>query len=406
MHASAVARALTGGSNMLMPRKADSGLLSLLKSIGYSERRQAGKRIVPVMGDRDFYMMDRYASCRDAIAECINQDAPGIATIIPHLVGARGLDWDQRSVLGEIRSALADGGLTKSGWRFLLSLPLQKCLPLTDVVGGREGYSLEPMARRIQAFAEIGVWPEDSFFLDVLLSRNLLDHELTDDVRSARIAVIRSAFAHLNRLDEAQRIEMRPNFVDALDWLDVARPVMDKQRLAASWSTHYRMAAAWHEAEAEAERQRMRELTDRAKGSNFAWPTYLPEFASGTSRAVALCTAKELQQEGEARSICVGNGSYARSCASGLAQIYSIRRLDGAPVATVELSLAGGRWMVVQNRGYKNAPVAPDIARFGKQLAEAYTHAALKRGARPVYTEAALSCSNEVQLSGAMTPAA
>jgi len=94
------------------------------------------------------------------------------------------------------------------------------------------------------------------------------------------------------------------------------------------------------------------------------WDPYVRRIEWGGYVFVALASAAELEEEGEAMHHCVG--SYDENCRDGVTRVYSVReRKSGMRVATCALECSidddGIRWEHDQTKGIRNADVPREV---------------------------------------------
>ena len=107
------------------------------------------------------------------------------------------------------------------------------------------------------------------------------------------------------------------------------------------------------------------------------WDPYVRHVDYGRYRFVALTTARQLAEEGNAMSHCVGD--YAEDCANNTTRIYSVRDRKGGPrIATMSLECIAideeaFLWAHDQVKGFRNSEVAPDIVLAADAVLRSYT---------------------------------
>jgi len=341
------------------------GIARIMASAGYPR--------VPVMGDRDFYQVERLTKRVGAVQEAVKFALP-IIPFLPHIIPhIDRQSWPDAEILGLSREVLKKFGLTKSGWKYLLSMPPQRAWMLSNVPGGREGDSMRGIVRRVQALAEIGVWPKRMDPIENVFDRHLLDHEYQPEVRDTLLVICKRMWEHADTLRARgnQYREFLGHTMDVIDWFDRERPVFDKNQKNSSWETIFARAKVWHdELRARAQREaaeRLRALRS-AQIATHSWGTLIDRTQTPDGyEIVPLVTEIMLGNEGEAMDHCVGGYSY--QCRHGYCRIFSIRR-KGESKATVEIgpSAVGGEWRVRQIRGYHNRNVSDRLATIGNGI--------------------------------------
>jgi len=333
----------------------------------------AGYPRVPVMGDRDFYQVERLTKRVGAIHEAIKFGLP-VIPFLPHIMPHIDRDtWPDADVLGVCRDVLKKFGLTKSGWKYLLDMPPRRAWMLSNVPGGYHGDSMRGIVRRVQALAEIVVWPRKLDPVQNVFDRHLLDHEYEPEIRGTLLIICKRMWEHADtlRVRGNQYREFLGHTMDVIDWFDRERPVFDKQQKNSSWETIFGRAHAWHE---ELRAAREREVAERlatlrrAQIKAHAWGTLIDRTATEDGyEVVPLVTELMLGNEGDTMGHCVGG--YTDRCRRGSCRIFSIRQ-QGESKATVEIgpSDAGGDWRVRQIRGPRNANVSDRLTTIGNGI--------------------------------------
>jgi len=333
----------------------------------------AGYPQVPVMGDRDFYQVERLRKRAGAVHEAVKFGLP-VVPFLPHIIPhISQTDWTDADVLGVSREVLKNFGLTKSGWKYLLSMPPQRAWLLSNVPGGREGFSMRGIVRRIQALAEIGVWPKKIDAVENVFDRKLLDHEYEPEVRDTLLVICKRMWEHADTLPARgnQYREFLGHSMDVIDWFDRERPRFDKNQKNSSWETIYGRAKAWHDEEiARVQREAEERLLAlrRAQIATKSWGTLLDRFTTEDGfEVVPLVTEIMLTNEGASMKHCVGG--YTAHCRNGQSRIFSIRK-NGESKATIEIGAGqgGGDWRIRQIRGPENANVSDRLATIGNRV--------------------------------------
>lgn len=333
----------------------------------------AGYPRVPVMGDRDFYQMERLRERAGALHEVVKFGlavVPFLPHIMPHIEQK---DWPDADVLGVSREVLKKFGLTKSGWKYVLSMPPQRAWLLSNVPGGRDGDSMRGIVRRIQALSEIGVWPKKMDAVENVFDRHLLDHEYEPEVRDTLLVICRRMWEHADTLPPRgnQYREFLGHTMDVIDWFDQERPRFDKNQKNSSWETIYGRVKAWHDelnARLQREAAERLEALRRAQIATKSWGTLLDRSETQDGyEIVPLVTEIMLGNEGAAMGHCVGG--YSSHCRSGQSRIFSVRK-KGISKATVEIGAGtnSGEWRMRQIRGPENANVSDRLATIGNRI--------------------------------------
>jgi hypothetical protein len=357
--------------------------------------RDAGYPRVPILGDRDFYHVTRLASRIDAVREAA-RIGPSLIPLIPHILPHVTFPgWKDQEVMAVARDTLKRFGLTKTGWRYLLSMPPDRSWMLSNVPGGMEGDSMGGLVRRTQALAEISVWPKQPEVADVVLSRHLLEHEMPPLIRESLVVICRKMWEHSHTFSKrsGKYREFVSTAINVVDWVDQERPQLERTQRAFSWATIADRANQWHEEmrlrpireaaerrrlEAEAERQEAdaaRALREKVNASK-RWGTLIDRYQTGHDYdVIPLLNANMLIDEGERMGHCVGGFGYASRCTDGTCRIFSIRR-GRESLATVEIYPTGhGPWMLMQIRGPANADVGPALSGVADRLLKKWEEA-------------------------------
>jgi len=91
---------------------------------------------------------------------------------------------------------------------------------------------------------------------------------------------------------------------------------------------------------------------------NRRWVSLLESYEAGDFLVVPLTSASELRDEAWLMNHCVGR-NYPTWCKQGFIRVFSIRDLDGRPLATASLvfDYSRNRWCVEQCKGLSNFEV-------------------------------------------------
>jgi hypothetical protein len=252
-------------------------------------------------------------------------------------------------------------------------MPPQRAWMLSNVPGGYHGDSMRGIVRRVQALAEIGVWPKKMDPVENVFDRHLLDHEYETDVRDTLLIICKRMWEHADTLPPRGNLyrEFLGHTMDVIDWFDRERPVFDKNQKNSSWETIFARAKAWHDelrARQEREATERLEALQRARLATKSWGTLIDRTRTEDDfEIVPLVTELMLDREGATMRHCVGG--YAGDCRRGHCRIFSIRK-NGDSKATVEIgpSATGGEWRVRQIRGPNNQNVSDRLATIGNRI--------------------------------------
>lgn len=134
-----------------------------------------------------------------------------------------------------------------------------------------------------------------------------------------------------------------------------------------TWDRLVRETAAWHEALANAQIDR---INDGTYDTDVAYGRFPTEVTLAGFDFHALRSLRALVVEGKAMHHCVA--SYHRDIQSGRARIYSIRK-DGKRIATAEFAALPGRVRAVQIKGVCNARPAKEVTAAADKFARCMT---------------------------------
>jgi hypothetical protein len=351
--------------SVMTSRNDSAGIAKIMADAGYPR--------IPVMGDRDFYQVERLRKRAGALQEAVKfglSVIPFLPHIMPHIEKP---DWADAEVLGLAREAMKKFGMTKSGWKYLLSMPPQRAWLLSNVPGGREGDSMRGIVRRVQALAEIGVWPKRMDAVERVFDRHLLDHEYEPEVRDTLLVICKRMWEHADTMParSGKYREFLGHTMDVIDWFDQERPRFEKNQKNSSWETIHERVKAWHEElrqRQEREAAERLEALRRAQVATRSWGTLIDKFETDDGfEVIPLVTEIMLVSEGQGMGHCVG--SYTSRCRSGHSRIFSIRK-KGESKATLEIGAGsgGGEWRIQQIRGPKNQNVSDRLATIGNKV--------------------------------------
>jgi len=147
-----------------------------------------------------------------------------------------------------------------------------------------------------------------------------------------------------------------PRFASVLDWFTDTRPVFDKNQINQGWAYLERLSLGWHQSlELYGSYE---ELISECTSWNCAISDQPEEWLSSVPLGnpyllVPLTTPQQLLEESTAMQHCVV--TYIEDCVDGHSRIFSVRRYsNNQRVATVELSVSSGLWVLRQLKGMHN----------------------------------------------------
>ena len=341
---------------------------------------------------------------RVAGAERVAVENPALFRLGMGLMMGGGKVRPNDSMASDVADVLSKAGLGKAGWKVVSKSPdLMSRLGRMGVEGAGEGllpvvcslvneaaeFSDEKRASLVSAATSLcdegGAVVDRAARADLLaLAELCADRPIS--LKAKNIAEMRKALER----EEAKRNGRRRILREAAEvanssgWVDTAgqwRLVSDWAQgdkrgfeqatgsSSCSWRSLMERQAAWHRAQLE------RMMASRIGG----WTPLLDEELSedGKFRALELCSAQALHEEGQAMRHCVG--SYAKRCATGSSAVFSVqgKRSDGTwrREGTLELSRSGSTWSFSQYRGPCNARVDGLSVEFAQLLQERATQA-------------------------------
>lgn len=302
---------------------------------------------------------------------CLRRDAPGLLWLagLAREEG-RSIPWGGRDPLGALRQSILDGfQLPPSAWRHLLR-------------GGRRGFRvvldwLGPNGTPKGRWLELRDWLR----LLVALKRKapvplavqrlfLHDHyRLEQEGSTVRFRNARVPVASLRQIlaeaEERARQGTLAAFAaqelpDVLAWLDTTGTVPDARQQKAGWRWLVRRALEWkHD-------QDLRE-----QGRTLCWDSLVRPQALGTWRLRPLTDVWQVHREALTRRNCVNQ--YVSDCKGGSVRLFALERATGQQVATFGLKLNGGKWEVLDARGFANRSLSQDMLDLAQDLATRYT---------------------------------
>jgi hypothetical protein len=152
-----------------------------------------------------------------------------------------------------------------------------------------------------------------------------------------------------------------------LEWLQAAKPDLDRNQARAGWAYFLRRGHEWQQ-----------ELERRQQKNSVAWFTPMPALQFGEVEAVPIGNSYELWKEGKAMRHCAGD--FAADCAANDARFFSLREVKtGNRLATAKLRRKEERWFLDDVRGPANSEPSEDLQSIASQVAENYTIAAARR---------------------------
>ncbi len=270
---------------------------------------------------------------------------------------------DAKLDLGALKAALSDRGVNGRGWRLYLDYGDAIFDPLGEPWVDDElplSSALNALAwlRLLQA-CEMDVLPPPEVVASVA-DWSIPGQRLEEIPPHFLRAVWKSAVAA--QYEEQSLAEfIRREVIPVSEWLfgNAIHIDADPALFRSTWPALVRRATV-----ASARQQRL-VAGDAASIGQDEWNPYVRRVEWGRFTFLALTTAAQLKEEGEAMNHCVGD--YAENCCSGITRIYSVReRRSGKRVATCSLELVtygpeGYVWEHDQVQGSCNSEVSPDV---------------------------------------------
>jgi hypothetical protein len=254
--------------------------------------------------------------------------------------------------LGTVKRRLTERGVNSRGWRLFLDYGYALFIPLgarwCDLVSMDVQGENEVAWLKILQACEMDILPPPELvqcIADFQIAGNRLDVIPPMFLRAAWKACVVAQYSD-DGMDEFIQGEVKP----LANWFfhSGAYKTTAVERLKAGWESLLRL--------------RLESVAAEAKklGAD-AWPPVVRRFESGAYRMVALCSERELQEEGEAMAHCVG--SYAERCLMQPLRIFSVRyRKTGVRVATLSvLEEKPGAWKFDQLKGPANGEVGLSV---------------------------------------------
>jgi hypothetical protein len=152
--------------------------------------------------------------------------------------------------------------------------------------------------------------------------------------------------------------DVMPDFPSVADWFIATKPVFDHNQIRQGWSYMEKLSEEWHQcdgswdsyAEIISEYQ-YPSWSCAVADRQGAWLAALPP--DNPYKPVPLTTPQQLLEESKMMHHCVV--TYIDSCISGEVRVFSVRDArNNQRIATAELSVRSGRWVVVQLKGKHN----------------------------------------------------
>lgn len=305
-----------------------------------------------------------------------------------------------------IREELKNHGITRSGWKHLINMPVGVA---QDMVRMHEGMVAAPygdgddanfqrrqITQRIvdmaMLLAEINEKPRLTIYRLVYQSMERVARDVGGR-RTNWVHMLRALFRATKKARVSRKWHMKqyghepgPQYwddrirymCDYMRHLDDNIPLA-REQLRMPWSGWERLARLWHE--------NVQHMDFMKYYGDKRWESVIDAFTHEKCKgfkAVPLLTTEMLSKEGLALHHCVGG--YVNQCANGYSRIFSIQK-DGEQVSTLELSFDDGSqhpigpdekasehaWRVAQHYRAWNKQTEVEERVFANLLAEAYT---------------------------------
>lgn len=284
-------------------------------------------------------------------------------------------DWSRpHNVFAEMRQFMVKRyGLTKGGWKVLLSLNneqkgrwlLNDALPLgfatvLEVIN-QHPKNRFPKVTGMRAVHELTrLFPDRINAPEHNLLKQLVGEALTHSTKAKHIANWVSL--------EWDQVK---------DWYSAAGRNLtpDANQLKAKWTWFVRNSEAWHE---EIQHQQTLRRMEARKEELVTWESALEAHTHKDFEFVPLLSSADLYTEGKEQVHCVGGTGYISRCKNGKSMIWSIRNDQGARVATLEINQDEhneDRYYRGQLKGKRNTEVTPEVEKAADGLVKRYNDA-------------------------------
>jgi hypothetical protein len=160
-----------------------------------------------------------------------------------------------------------------------------------------------------------------------------------------------------------------PDLDSVLDWFLSVKPIFDNNQMKRGWAYVEKSSEEWRR-----HNEKYRFDVDISQYPSwkcfvaeypYLWRSILP--AENPYKSIPLTTPQQLLAESQQMNHCVM--TYMGSCMSGRTRIFSVRDAKNCAVATAELSLLTGRWVLVQLKGKHNQELMHRISNCTDPLA-------------------------------------
>jgi len=263
--------------------------------------------------------------------------------------------------------------LTPAGWKYLLKLK--------PLMVNRIRRHASDFGEVINFLAEIGEIPRYTVIKRML--GDIQHQKRTENLR----AVVRAAFRATAKSKQVRKF-YDEQFQLVWDWFRRSNEdgdgdsqhrevILDSNQRKAPWEWFMRQQADWHE------RIQVEQAERRKKeAGKYSWSSLVPETSFHGYMVVPLVNGMDLYQEGKDLHHCVA--AYARNCQDEICRVFSIRKLDGEKVATLEIrprttnnfgldpNYLDYSWVVNQVRGHCNGAVEDEVKVVAEEVAKAY----------------------------------
>lgn len=241
-----------------------------------------------------------------------------------------------------LRAHLMSADLTPRTWRLVLKAGPRLLLPVRDFYKGEARTAMLDYLRILEA---LGLDREPSSALIWGILNRFANPGWRFERHIGQIRHVADQFGHAARtfIRLASPAAREQDLAAVLEWMERAKPKLDKSQRRAGWPWLLKNAEAW------LSRQR---LVLESKGDR--WQLPFAKMTIGTCVLQPIDSATGLWDEGRAMHHCVFD--YANSCAKGAALIVSARSDadHSRRLATALFAFDGSRWRCEQVRGPLN----------------------------------------------------
>jgi hypothetical protein len=288
-----------------------------------------------------------------AVFEKLHKEAPQLLPLLRKAVGERIIRKIDLNAFQKLKKRVRENGYTEAAWKNLIRMPSELLARLAAE------YDMDDCLRAGDLVAEVGAVPP----------AELLDVWLRYESRMPTPLWFRRAAAQQANTLRSER-EMH-NFLNqyqtAMNWVHALQVRPDANQMRAGWKWIKRQVDAWLE-----------EVRLVNSGRDCSWTSLVAEYVAGKGKycIVPLTSSRQLRDEGNRMSNCVGRYGYDRKCVAGTSRIFSVRAAaSGKSLATVELCKTGNIWMLSAIKASHNRVAKDCHVALMPELVEKYNAA-------------------------------